>query len=176
MWIGGYSDWTPAEQREWDRDMKEYERLYDEREKQKERELNAIEADSKTWKEWALYNPLYKAYISVGGKSSTYDVCLYENSPVRRDVERNLLFEIGNVIYPQIDEILQRRLTKDTVQIKLQVCSRQYKTVKYTCYCTPATWSYMIMNEILEGLNEQLIPPQNLTWGLTIKPSIVKRK
>ena len=25
MWLGGYSDWTPAEQREWDRDLKELE-------------------------------------------------------------------------------------------------------------------------------------------------------
>lgn len=23
MWVGGYSDWTSAEQREWDRDLKE---------------------------------------------------------------------------------------------------------------------------------------------------------
>ena len=23
MWIGGYDDWTPAEQREWDRDIEE---------------------------------------------------------------------------------------------------------------------------------------------------------
>ena len=23
MWIGGYDDWTPAEQREWDRDQEE---------------------------------------------------------------------------------------------------------------------------------------------------------
>ena len=25
MWVGGYSDWTPAEQREWDRDLAELE-------------------------------------------------------------------------------------------------------------------------------------------------------
>ena len=25
MWTGGYSDWTPAEQREWDRDLEELE-------------------------------------------------------------------------------------------------------------------------------------------------------
>lgn len=23
MWVGGYDDWTPAEQLEWDRDLKE---------------------------------------------------------------------------------------------------------------------------------------------------------
>ena len=37
MWVGGYDDWTPAEQREWDRDLEELEREQEERE-QKERE------------------------------------------------------------------------------------------------------------------------------------------
>ena len=175
MWVGGYDDWTPAEQREWDRDMAENARLYAERKKQKERELNAIKADSKTWKEWALDNPLYEALISIEGKTS-YVVSLYERSPVRRDVERHRLFEVGNAIYPKFNRLLQRRLPKETSQIKLQVSSRQYKTVEYTCYCTPETWSYTVMNEILEGLSEQLIPPQDLTKGLRIKLSFTTRK
>ena len=180
MWIGGYSDWTPAEQREWDRDLEENERLYEERQKRQEQELNAIKAESKTWKEWALFNPLYHAFIRVGGnrkgKTLPYEVCLLENSPVRRDVERDLLFEIGNVIYPQVDSTLQYDLPKGTSQIKFQVSSRQYKDVEYICYCTPETWSYTVMNEILEGLNEQLIPPQDLTEGLFMTLSFVKRK
>ena len=32
MWLGGYSDWTPAEQREWDRDIAELETEREERE------------------------------------------------------------------------------------------------------------------------------------------------
>ena len=36
MWIGGYDDWTRAEQREWDRDLEE---MQAERE-QREREAN----------------------------------------------------------------------------------------------------------------------------------------
>jgi len=32
MWIGGYDDWTPAEQREWDKDIAEAEREKRERE------------------------------------------------------------------------------------------------------------------------------------------------
>lgn len=31
MWVGGYSDWTPAEQREWDRDLKELEAEHEQR-------------------------------------------------------------------------------------------------------------------------------------------------
>ena len=84
--------------------------------------------------------------------------------------------EIGNVVFPQVDTILRERQPKRTSQIKLQVCPRQDKTVEYTCYCTPETWSYTVMNEILEGLNDQLISPQNLTKGLTIRVSFVTRK
>ena len=32
MWVGGYSDWTPAEQRELDRDIAELEAEREERE------------------------------------------------------------------------------------------------------------------------------------------------
>lgn len=73
MWIGGYDDWTPAEQRDWDRDMEENAKLYEERQKQKERELNEKEkkeqvtlkadnalkepnekeCETKTWMDWA---------------------------------------------------------------------------------------------------------------------------
>ena len=31
MWVGGYSDWTPAEKREWDRDLEELEADREER-------------------------------------------------------------------------------------------------------------------------------------------------
>ena len=44
MWIGGYDDWTPAEQREWDRDLEENERLCDEKKKQQESKVNEVVA------------------------------------------------------------------------------------------------------------------------------------
>ena len=174
MWIGGYDDWTPAEQREWDRDLEEYARWHEEKKAEEERALNAIPADSKTPKEWAIDNPLYKALTSVEGGTHNYTIHLYEQSPVRRDVDRDLLFEVGNPIYQSFS--LPRWLPKDTSQIRLQVSPMQYKDVEYICYCTPKTWSYTVMEEILHGLNDQLTPPQDLTKGLKIKLSFVKRK
>ena len=174
MWIGGYDDWTPAEQRDWDRGLEENARWMEEKKAEEERALNAIPADSKTWKEWATDNPLYKACVSVNGgyRSHDYTVWLYENSPVRRDVKRDLLFEVGNPIYQAFH--LPRRIPQGTSQIRLHVSSYQYKNVEYTCYCTPETWSYTVMEEILHGLNEQLTPPQDLNKGLKIKLSFVK--
>ena len=176
MWIGGYDDWTPAEQRDWDRGLEENARWMAEKKAEEERALNAIPADSKTWKEWATDNPMYKACVSVNGgyRSHDYTVWLYENSPVRRDVNRDMLFEVGNPIYQAFH--LPRRIPKGTSQIRLQVSSYQYETVEYICYCTPETWSYTVMEEILHGLNDQLTPPQDLSKGLKIKLSFVKEK
>ena len=120
MWIGGYDDWTPAEQRDWDRGLEENARWMVEKKAEEERALKAIPADSKTPKEWARDNPLYKACVSVNGGygSHDYTVWLNENSPVRRDVERDRLFEVGNPIYQAFK--LSRRIPKGTSQIRLQ--------------------------------------------------------
>ena len=55
MWIGGYDDWTPAEQREWDRDLEE---MQAERE---QREREAKDEDKLSWMELALDYPKFKA-------------------------------------------------------------------------------------------------------------------
>lgn len=64
MWIGGYSDWTPAEQREWDHDLEKLEAQRD------QQELNETENVKKTnqqngdnqelsWLELAIDFPLF---------------------------------------------------------------------------------------------------------------------
>ena len=64
MCVGGYSDWTPAEQREWDRDI---EKLEAERE---QRELKAKNEDKLHWLELALDDPLFKvSYTRVFGSN-----------------------------------------------------------------------------------------------------------
>ena len=173
MWIGGYDDWTPAEQREWDRDMEENARWFAEQKAEEEQALKAIPAESMTPKEWAQYNPLYQACVSVNGyKSHDYTVWLSEKSPVRRDVDRDILFEVGNPIYQAFH--LPRWLPSGTAQIRLHVSPLSHKTIEYVCYCTPKTWSYTVLEEILHGLNEQLTSPQHLSKGLNIKVSFIK--
>jgi len=43
MWVGEYDDWTPAEQREWDRDIEELEAEREQRESVMEVETNKNE-------------------------------------------------------------------------------------------------------------------------------------
>ena len=202
MWIGTYDDWTPAEQRDWDRDMEENARLYEER--QKERELKEKERgeqttlneeqqeplkeskpalkelskdvtekvnETKTWMDWAFEDPLYKATFTRLGDTHAYSANLIPQTPVHRDVARNLVFEVVNPLYQGLDAILKKE--KPVSTIKIHVSSREHVYVYYTCYCTPDTWSYTVMDEILEGLNEQLSMRQDLNRGLLIQLSFI---
>ena len=73
MSIGGYNDWTPTEQREWDRQLEE---MQAERE---QREREAKNEDKLSRMELALDYPKFKAtYTKIGdrfvcGRSKTTD-------------------------------------------------------------------------------------------------------
>ena len=66
MWIGGYDDWTPAEQREWDRDLEE---MQAERE---QREREAKNENKLSWMELALDYPQFKATFTKIGDRFVY--------------------------------------------------------------------------------------------------------
>lgn len=96
-WVGRYSDWTPAEKREWDRHLEKLEAKRD------EQELNETEKVEKTnqqngdnqelsWLELALFHVTYRR---IGG-IDMYVVDLTQVSQTQPGL-RNLHFE---VIYP----------------------------------------------------------------------------
>ena len=70
MWIGGYDDWTPAEQHEWDKDIAE---LEVERE---QRERDAKNEDKLSWLELALDDPMFKVIYTKTGDTDLYVVDL----------------------------------------------------------------------------------------------------
>ena len=109
MWIGGYDDWTPAEQREWDRDLEELEREEREREVETEREQRESKDKNKlSWMDLALDDPLYKAtYTKIEGPD-WYVVDLKEETPSQRG-DRNLAFEVVYPLYEGLNAILEKR-------------------------------------------------------------------
>lgn len=189
MWVGGYDDWTPAEQREWDRDLEELEREHQAKteyeklpkhleemdgkdcktNKQKEQ---SEEKEPKTWLDLALEDPLCKATFTRLGETNAYSMTLRDR-PITQLGDRNLVFEVVNPLYQGLTTILEQR--KEASTIRLQVSSREHVHVSYTCYCTPDTWSYTVMDDILEGLNEQLTMKQNLNQGLLLQLSFIKK-
>ena len=209
MWVGGYEDWTPAEQREWDRDLEQLEREREEREQKEREQREQKECDVKTeqkereqkecdvkteqkerevkmeqregeakkkhsWMELGLDDPLYKATFTRMEDTDDYVVDLREHTPSQLG-DRNLVFEIVYPLYEGLNTILEKRKTPQTSGIKIQASSRENVTVTYTCYCTPDTWSYTVMDEIMEGLSDQLSMKQNLNRGLLIQLSFIKK-
>ena len=185
---GGYDEWTPAEQREWDRDLEELEREQREHQAKTEYEKRDVPKHleeipsmdckdcqkSKTWLDLALEDPMYKATFTRLGETNAYSAHL-QDRPITQLGDRNLLFEVVNPLYQGLTTILEQNATPQTSTIRLQVCSRQHPKVTYTCYCTPDTWSYTVMDDILESLSEQLTLSQNLNRGLLLQLSFIKK-
>ena len=125
------------------------------------------------WMDCAFEDPLYKATFTRLGETNAYTVQLLEQTPVHSTVPRNLVFEMVTPLYQGLDAILNKQ--QDLSTIKIQVSSRQHIHVRYTCYCTPTTWSYNVMHEIVEGLTEQLSMKQDLNRGLLLQLSFIKQ-
>ena len=161
MWVGGYDDWTPTEQREWDRDIEELEA-------ERERRESAMKTENENelhWLELAIDYPLFNAtYTRVKG-TNLYVVDLNEVSP-SKDGTRNLDFEIVYPLYHRLNDIIETRKTPKTTLIKIVTSSREHFDVTYTCEFPLDQWGYNKMDELTEALTDQLIMKQDLNRGL----------
>ena len=83
MSIGGYNDWTPTEQREWDRHLEEMQAEREQREREAKNEYNL------SWMELALDYPKFKATYTKVGDTDLYVVDLKRQTPSKQGV-RNL--------------------------------------------------------------------------------------
>ena len=166
MWIGGYDDWTPAEQREWDRDIEE---MRAERE-QRESVMKTENEDNLSWLQTAIDYPLFKATYTKIGDTDLYVVDLKRQTTTKQGV-RNLVFEVVYPLYHGLNAIIEQRKTPKTSLIKIQTSSREHSKVSYTCECTPDQWSYNTMDKISEELANQLTMKQNLDRGLLMNLS-----
>ena len=129
MWVGGYSDWTPAEQREWDRD-RDLEELRAKRAQRDMTETSTIEKgkDELSWLELAKDFPLFKvSYTRVNG-TDLYVVDIKKLFP-RKQGTRNLDFEVVYPLFVGLNEIIEKRKTPSTTLIKVQVSSREHADV-----------------------------------------------
>ena len=163
MWIGGYDDWTPAEQREWDRDIEE---MRAERE-QRQSVMKTENEDNLSWLQMAIDYPLFKATYTKIGDTDLYVVDLKRQTTTKQ-VVRNLVFEVVYPLYHGLNAIIEQRKTPKTSLIKIQTSSREHVEVTYTCECTPDKWSYNTMDKISEALADQLTMKQNLDRELVM--------
>ena len=75
--------------------------------------------------------------------------------PLSKEGPRNLDFEVMYPLYYGLNDIIEKRKTLMTTEIKIEASSREYWDVTYTCEFSPKQWSYNNMDEIMEALAEQ---------------------
>ena len=163
MWIGGYDDWTPAEQREWDRDLEEMQAEWS---RENVRLRTRINFPGWNWL-WIIQSlkPLIPKL-----ETDLYVVDLKRQTPSKQG-DRNLVFEVVYPLYQGLNAILEQRKTPKTSLIKIETSSREHSKVSYTCECTSDQWSYNTMDKISEALADQLTATQNLDQGLLMNLS-----
>ena len=80
-------------------------------------------------------------------------------------------FEIVYAIYHGLNDIIELTKPSKTSQIKIRASSREHWDVVYTCEFRVDQWSYNKMDEIMDGLADQLTMKQDLNGGLLIQLS-----
>ena len=176
MWTGGYSDWTPAEQREWNRDLEELEA------ERAQRDLNDTLTsnvenqkgeDSKelSWLALVTDFPVFNVTYTRLNGTDLYVVDLKEVSP-REPGVRNWDFEVVYPLYHGLNDIIEKRRTLKTTLIKVQASSREHMNVTYAWEFSLDEWSYTTMDEITEALADELTMKQNLNRGLLMNISL----
>ena len=164
MWVGGYNDWTPAEQREWDRDLAELEVP------RKEEPTEAVcdKTVTKHWLELAIDYPLFKVTCNSVWGSNIYIVEIKQQPPTIVG-ERNMDFEVMYPFYMALTEVIEKKTTPRTTTIKLRASSREYWDAVFEGEFSPTQWGYQKMDDILETLADQLTMKQDLNRGLLVR-------
>ena len=164
MTVRTYDNCTPAEQ--WDKDLEEMGTKHD----QTERAMYPKNKENLHWMELALEDSLFKvSYTQIFG-ANLYLVSITQNPPSKEGV-RNMDFEIVYPLYHGLNDIIELTKPSKTSQIKIKTSSREHWDVVYTCEFRVDQWTYNKMDEIIEGLADQLTMKQDLNGGLLIQLS-----
>ena len=160
MWVGGYNDWTPAEQREWDRDLAELEAP--------PTEGLCDKSVTKHWLELAIDDPLFKVTCNSVWGSNIYIVEIKQQLPTIVG-ERNMEFEVVYPFFMALTEVIEKKTTPRTTNIKLRASSREHWHAVFEGEFSPTQWSYQKMDDILEALADELTMKQDLNGGLLVR-------
>ena len=158
MKIGVHEEWSPVSEEP----EKDVETNYE------QTEMYTENKEELHWMELALEDPLFQVSSTqvVGANLYLFDVT---QKPPTKEGARNLDFEIVYPIYHELNEIIEKTKPVKTTQIKIKTSSREHWEAVYTCEFRVDQWSYNKVDEITEGLADQLTMKQNLNGGLFIQ-------
>ena len=110
MWVGGYSDWTPAEQREWDRDLAELETERKPREspiKTETNNENTVKSNTRTWDIDLATETLYRNIINKNVTEKTTKITLQCYSCAYLDEPCSVEFLPGTCIKQVLQKLVR---------------------------------------------------------------------
>lgn len=121
MWVGGYSDWTPAELREWDRDIEKLEAERDERELAAKTE-NVDKMDTRPWDLDLATEKLYQDIINKNVTEKTTKIilqcypCTYLDEPCKVEfLPGTCIKEVWQKLKRTIETEIDKKLSHDAV-------------------------------------------------------------
>ena len=118
--------------------------------------------------ELAIDDPMFEvSYIKLFG-AHLYAIDIHQKPPLKEGI-RNMDFEIVYPLYSVLTDIIEAAKTPKTSEIKIKVNSRDHFEAVYTDEFPVDQWSYNRMDDIMEGLADQLTMKQNLNGGLLIQ-------
>ena len=165
MKIGLHDEWSPVEEPR-NQDLEDMWITHE----QTEREMYPENQENCHWMELALDDPLFQvSYTQIFG-SYLYVVDITQKPPSKEGM-RNMDFEIVYPIYHGLNDIIELTKPSKTSKIKIRASSREHCEVVYTCEFRVDQWSYNKMDEIMDGLADQLTMKQKLNGGLLIQLS-----
>ena len=120
-------------------------------------------------------DPLFKvSYTQIFG-ANLYVIDIIQKPPSKEGV-RNMDFEIVYPLYHGLNDIIELTKPSMTSLIKIKASSREHWGVIYTCEFRVDRWSYNKMDEIMEGLADQLTMKQDLNGGLLMQLSFNEKE
>ena len=108
MWVGRYSDWTPPEQREWDRDIDKLEAEREQRESaMKAENENIVKTDTRPWNIDLATETLYRNIINTNVKETTTKIILQCYSCTYLDEPCSVEFLAGTCIKGFLQKLMR---------------------------------------------------------------------
>ena len=135
-----------------------------------ESELCPENQENLHWRTLAIEDPLFQVSSTQVFGTSLFVFDITQKPPTREGV-RNWDFEIVHPIYEALNEIIEKTKPAKATRLKIKTCSREHWEAAYTCEFSLEQWSYNKVDEITEGLADQLTATQDLNGGLLIQVS-----
>ena len=129
---------------------------------------NDLNSSEPHWIELALDDPMFQVEYFRAKGTHLYSFDFIQRKTTKEG-PRNIDFELVYAMYLATNEIIEAIKPAKTSRIKVLASSREHFGVDYSADFPVDQWSYSQVDNMLDGLAEQLTMRQNLNRGLLVR-------